>query len=120
MLEKKKGRHFLKTERGTMIKNKYFHALLIFARNLLLSISLCLACYILINGMYLTGVPDAGKVERVTITYSATSEEHLEITEKEDIEFAVNLTHFLNYSIFQKAGQEEQPLNYHHLPSDGR
>ena len=33
-----------------------------------------------------------------------------EITEKEDIEFAVNLTHFLNYSIFQKAGQEEQPL----------
>lgn len=110
MLEKKKGRHFLKTERGTMIKNKYFHALLIFARNLLLSISLCLACYILINGMYLTGVPDAGKVERVTITYSATSEEYLEITEKEDIEFAVNLTHFLNYSIFQKAGQEEQPL----------
>ena len=65
---------------------------------------------ILIDGMYLWGIPDLKEVQTVSISYPRVTEEIKEISSQEDKELSLKLTGFLKYDLFKKADSNEKPL----------
>lgn len=63
-----------------------------------------------VDGMFLTGVPAAGDVERAVIECPGVSVQTVEVTDREKIELAVKLTGFLDYSVFGEADGSGTPL----------
>lgn len=65
---------------------------------------------ILINGMYLFGIPDLKDVQTVSISYPSVTDEVKEVSSQEDVELSLKLTGFLKYDLFEKADSNEKPL----------
>lgn len=101
------------------IKNRYLRTLLSFTLHFLLPLFLFSGVYFLFYGMFLIGIPHAENVEQVIITHSEIPEKQAEIMEPEDIELSVKLTRFLNYSLFQRAPQEEPVITITFCLADG-
>ena len=76
--------------------------------------------YILMNGMFLIGIPKTENVQAVKIEYSEPTPEVKEITDSEKLELAVKITGFLNYSVFEKAEEPFEPkVTITYLLNDG-
>ncbi len=73
-------------------------------------VAMIIAGYILIDGMYLMGIPKADRVDHVLVAYPTVSEEVKEISDEELIRQAVQLSGFLKYSLFETADEQAEPL----------
>ena len=80
-----------------------------FIAQVLLSTLIVMALTVCINGMYLLGVPEPEKVEKVTVLRTGTAEAPKVYTDAEHIDLAVHLTGFLKYSLFRKPTVTETP-----------
>ena len=65
---------------------------------------------ILIDGMYLFGIPDLKDVQTVSISYPSVTDEVKKVSSQEDMELSLKLTGFLKYDLFEKADSDEEPL----------
>lgn len=92
------------------MKNQMKRALIRFSVRVLITVLLVVVFSIFMRGMVLTGIPKIDEVQKVTISYPELTDEVVEVTEEEQIELAVKLTGFLNYSLFEKADTEETPM----------
>lgn len=72
--------------------------------------ALVIGIKILINGMYLFGIPDLKDVQTVSISYPSVTDEVKEVSSQEDVELSLKLTGFLKYDLFEKADSNEKPL----------
>lgn len=62
------------------------------------------------QGMWLWGLPDLDEIQSVSIAYPAVTNQVKEVSSKEDVELALKLTGFLNYSILETADTSSKPL----------
>ena len=92
------------------MKGKPANSILRYLITVLASAALIMAFNIFLDGMYLIGAPDAGDVEKVTVSYPEVSGTPKEFSDEENIKLAVQLTGFLRYSLFEKAPEGDAPL----------
>ncbi|MDO5400159.1 MAG: hypothetical protein Q4F17_04150 [Eubacteriales bacterium] len=90
--------------------NKFIKGTLKFLLQILAVTAIVMAFDIGMRGMYLIGVPKPEKLERVTVSYPAVTEEEKVLTDPEQMELAVKLTGFLRYAPFQRADGSGEPL----------
>ena len=81
----------------------------------LLSIVLCVSILtvigsILINGMFLLGIPSAEDVAKITVAYTDNADPIREYTMEDKIETSVKLANFLRYDLFAQADNPGEPL----------
>jgi len=92
------------------MKNKVIKSIVKFILEVIIVTVVLVGIDIIVDGMFLIGVPSVEDVNKVTISYPNVTGEIKEVTNKEDIETAVKLTGFLKYSIFKKADKSEEPM----------
>lgn len=90
--------------------NKIAKGLLRFLAQIVLVTVLLVGVKILMDGMWLLGLPEQSEIESVSIAYPEITEEVKEAADPEDIELALKLTGFLKYDLFQQADSGQQPL----------
>ena len=71
---------------------------------------LMLGIHILMNGMFLLGIPKSDTVQKVVLSYPEKTSVSKEFTDRESIEHAVGLTNFLHYVPFAQADISEEPV----------
>ena len=88
-----------------------------FGKELLRSLStvLCVSMLtvigsILINGMFLLGIPSAEDVAKITVAYTDNADSIREYTMEDKIETSVKLANFLRYDLFAQADDPGEPL----------
>lgn len=77
---------------------------------LFFSTVLILGLQILIEGMYLLGIPRIEEVCKVFVSYPEVTEEAKIFSDQEHIELAVKLTGFLKYSPFEETKDNAAPM----------
>ena len=82
------------------MKHKAVKELLRWSLMVFLSVSAVVAVSILMNGMYLLGIPDPEDVRSIVAEYPGVTDEKKEFTDREHVEQAVKLTGFLRYALF--------------------
>lgn len=92
------------------MKKTIRQTLITFVISVLLATILMMTLSILTDGMYLIGIPNFDKVEKVTISDPSLSDEVKEITDAENIELAVKLSGFLRYAPFAKVEETAEPI----------
>ena len=65
---------------------------------------------ILINGMFLLGIPSAEDVAKITVAYTDNADSIREYTMEDKIETSVKLANFLRYDLFAQADDPGEPL----------
>ena len=90
--------------------NKIAKGLLRFLAQIALATILLMGGKIVMDGMWLLGLPEQSEIESVSIAYPDVTEEAKEAADPESIELALKLTGFLKYDLFQKAEDGQQPL----------
>ena len=65
---------------------------------------------ILINGMFLLGIPSAEDVAKITVAYTDNANSIREYTMEDKIETSVKLANFLRYDLFAQADDPGEPL----------
>ena len=66
---------------------------------------------ILINGMFLLGIPSAEDVAKITVAYTDNADSIREYTMEDKIETSVKLANFLRYDPFAQADDPGEPLD---------
>lgn len=84
------------------MKHKAVKELLRWSLMVFLSVSAVVAVSILMNGMYLLGIPDPEDVRSIVAEYPGVTDEKKEFTDREHVEQAVKLTGFLRYALFEE------------------
>lgn len=82
----------------------------------LIVIAVGIGLYISIYGMGFLDLPDAENIQSVSISYPEKTDKIIELTSPEDIETTLKITKALQYRIFKKPADNEQPLisiSYH-------
>ena len=103
------------------MKHKAVKELLRFVLAVFLSVSAVLAVSILMNGMYLLGIPDPEDVQSVVVEYPGVTDEKKEFTDREHVEQAVKLTGFLRYALFEEPVSGGSPMiTITYVLDDGR
>lgn len=90
-------------------RNRIRHAA-IFILQIAVSTILYFILLILMNGMWLWGIPREEDVESVSISYPSLTETVKSYDEEDKISLSVSLSNFLKYVPFKKADTSEQPL----------
>lgn len=90
--------------------NKIAKGLLRFLAQIALATILLMGGKIVMDGMWLLGLPEQSEIESVSIAYPDVTEEVKEAADPEEIELALKLTGFLKYDLFQKADNSQEPL----------
>lgn len=72
--------------------------------------ALVIGCNILINGMWILGLPDLRDIQSASIAYPSLTDEIKEASNSDDVELALKLTGFLKYDLFAHADNNEEPL----------
>lgn len=71
---------------------------------------LLVAVKIVMDGMWLLGLPELEAIQSVRVAYPEVTGEVKETTDPEEMELALKLTGFLKYDLFQKAEGSQEPL----------
>lgn len=82
--------------------------LLRFLLTVALSVALTVGVYVLVDGMYLLGLPQAENVQSVQIAYANAAPQTY--TASEQLTRTLSLTNFLKYDLFGAADASDQPL----------
>ena len=82
--------------------------LLRFLLTVALSVALTVGVYVLVDGMYLLGLPQAKNVQSVQIAYANAAPQTY--TASEQLTRTLSLTNFLKYDLFGAADASDQPL----------
>lgn len=103
------------------MKHKAAKEILRWILTVFLSISAVVFVSILMNGMYLLGIPDPEDVRSVVVEYPGVADEKKEFTDWEYVEQAVKLTGFLKYALFEKPVSDASPMiTITYILDDGR
>lgn len=90
--------------------NKIIKCLIRFLLEVIIATSLMIGVKILIDGMWLLGLPDLNDIQSVSISYPNLTDEVKEVSNNNDIELALKLTGFLKYDLFEQTDNEEEPI----------
>lgn len=82
--------------------------IVIFIITLVLAALLVTGGYILFWGMPVTGAPDPGSVQSVTVKYGEELGGNVEYTDPDKIEGACGLLGSMNYKLFTQASEDEE------------
>ena len=85
------------------------------ARFLVMAAAL-IALSILLDGMYLLGLPAHGQVRSVSVFCPEAAAQAKEVSSPQEIELALQVTGFLKYDLFAQASEEQPPavaITYH-------
>ena len=85
------------------------------ARFLVMAAAL-IALSILLDGMYLLGLPAQGQVRSVSVFCPEAAAQTKEVSSPQEIELALQVTGFLKYDLFAQASEEQPPavaITYH-------
>ena len=75
-----------------------------------------IALSILLDGMYLLGLPAQGQVRSVSVFCPEAAAQAKEVSSPQEIELALQVTGFLKYDLFAQASEEQPPagaIMYH-------
>ena len=90
--------------------NKIIKYLIRFLLEVIIATFLMIGVKILIDGMWLLGLPDLNDIQSVSISYPNLTDEVKEVSNNNDIELALKLTGFLKYDLFEQTDNEEEPI----------
>lgn len=90
--------------------NKIIKCLIRFLLEVIIATFLMIGVKILIDGMWLLGLPDLNDIQSVSISYPNLTDEVKEVSNNNDIELALKLTGFLKYDLFEQIDNEEEPI----------
>lgn len=90
--------------------NKIIKCLIRFLLEVIIATFLMIGVKILIDGMWLLGLPDLNDIQSVSISYPNLTDEVKEVSNNNDKELALKLTGFLKYDLFEQTDNEEEPI----------
>ena len=92
-----------------MQKNRLIKGVFNFLSAVVVSTVILMGISIFSEGMYIMGVPPVDEINRVTISFTDTSDKIKDMTDQKYIDLAVRSTGFLRYSLLEKADETNPP-----------
>lgn len=90
--------------------NKLTRGILKFLAQIIIVTILLVGVQIIMDGMWLLGLPEMDEVQSVSVAEPQVTEKVKEETDPEKIELALKLTGFLKYDPCKKADSSQEPL----------